>query len=274
MRPTIISEGTARRQQQSLLPLALPVLRARRAVADTRLAAASDSEPSGPEEEQDDFVWPSREQFFECESDRDLWKVLRGALSMGFITAPTPLQCLNFCSTPFNLTHTDVYERLYESGIGFAPGAANPERKRRRRPFHLHIGAGRLGLGLVVPAVCRSGTPIGILQRPSGAWKPLMESGRLDVVINKEVGYQSRGALRNLATHLRVSACSFAASDSNFLTPALQPVSQKGMVVVRDLTELPVDFDESQPDLFVLSEDPILLSNLVGYATSFSMSLG
>ncbi len=46
------------------------------------------------------------------------------------------------------------------------------------------------------------------------------------------------------------------------------------MRVVHDLTELPVDFDESQPDLFVISEDPILLSNLVGYATSFSMSLG
>jgi hypothetical protein len=132
---------------------------------------------------------------------------------------------------------TDVYERVYESGIGFAPGAANPERKRRRRPFHLHIGAGRLGLGLVVPAVCRSGTPIGILQRPSGAWAPLMESGTLDVVINKAA-------------------------------------VSKGMRVVHDLTELPVDFDESQPDLFVLSEDPILLSNLVGYATSFSMSLG
>ncbi len=76
---------------------------------------------------------------------------------------------------------------MYESGIGFAPGAASPERKRRRRPFHLHIGAGRLGLGLVVPAVCRSGTPIGILQRPSGAWAEMKESEALDIVINKQV---------------------------------------------------------------------------------------
>lgn len=181
MRPTS-SEGSARRQQQSLSPLALPVLRARRAAAGTRLAAASDSEPSGPEEEQDDFVWPSREQFFECESyrqDSDSAEGVRDWL--------VDLNRNVSTSVPSPSTPTDVYERLYESGIGFAPGAANPERKRRRRPFHLHIGAGRLGLGLVVPAVCRSGTPIGILQRPSGAWKPLMESDRLDVVINKEV---------------------------------------------------------------------------------------
>lgn len=131
-----------------------------------------------------------------------------------------------------------MYERVYESGVGFPEGAAQAERKRRQRPFHLHIGAGRLGLGLVVPAVCRSGTPIGILQRPSGAWKPLMGQDHLDVVIN--------GA----------------------------KITKAPMVVVHDLTELPLNFDESQPDLFVLSEDPILLSNLVNYATSFSMSLG
>lgn len=133
---------------------------------------------------------------------------------------------------------TDVYERAYESGVGFPEGAAQAERKRRQRPFHLHIGAGRLGLGLVVPAVCRSGTPIGILQRPSGAWSPVMESDTLDVVINGE------------------------------------KITNESMVIVHDLTELPLNFDESQPDLFVLSEDPILLSNLVNYATSFSMSLG
>jgi len=132
-----------------------------------------------------------------------------------------------------------VYERQYEAGIGFpfpVEGENRTWKEKSRRGFHLHIGAGRLGLGLVIPAVARSATPLGILQRPSEAWAPLMDTKRMDVMVNEETAV-------------------------------------KDMIVVRDLTELP-DWDERRPNLFVLSEDPILLQTLVRTATSFSMSLG
>jgi len=132
-----------------------------------------------------------------------------------------------------------VYERQYEAGIGFSQLVTRENRtwkEKSRRGFHLHIGAGRLGLGLVIPAVSRSKTPIGVLQRPSEAWSPLMDTKRMDIMVNGETVF-------------------------------------KDMIVVRDLTELP-DWDERRPNLFALSEDPILLQILVRTATSFSMSMG
>lgn len=55
--------------------------------------------------------------------------------------------------------------------------------------FHLHIGAGRLGLGLVVPAIIASEIPFAILQRPSSYWEPLVQSSAtgLRLKINGEV---------------------------------------------------------------------------------------
>mmetsp|Transcript_10293 Transcript_10293/g.26403 ORF Transcript_10293/g.26403 Transcript_10293/m.26403 type:complete len:911 (-) Transcript_10293:225-2957(-) len=41
---------------------------------------------------------------------------------------------------------------------------------------HVHIGAGRLGLGLVIPALEATGQPYVILQRPSKAWDKLIKS--------------------------------------------------------------------------------------------------
>ena len=45
------------------------------------------------------------------------------------------------------------------------------------------------------------------------------------------------------------------------------------MVVVRDLTELPPS-EPQQANLFVLSNDPLLLHLLITTASSFSISLG
>lgn len=39
-----------------------------------------------------------------------------------------------------------------------------------RSRFHVHFGAGRLGLGLVVGAIAESKTPFGIVQRPKASW--------------------------------------------------------------------------------------------------------
>lgn len=42
--------------------------------------------------------------------------------------------------------------------------------------YHIHFGAGRLGLGLVLPALHESGVPFAILQRPSKQWASFAES--------------------------------------------------------------------------------------------------
>lgn len=42
--------------------------------------------------------------------------------------------------------------------------------------LHVHFGAGRLGLGLVLPAVAASGAPFCVVQRPSSAFEPLERS--------------------------------------------------------------------------------------------------
>ena len=39
--------------------------------------------------------------------------------------------------------------------------------------LHLHFGAGRLGLGLVLPAVSASGVPFAAIQRPKARWLAL-----------------------------------------------------------------------------------------------------
>ena len=41
------------------------------------------------------------------------------------------------------------------------------------KSFHVHFGAGRLGLGLVLPALQGSKVPFAILQRPSREWAGL-----------------------------------------------------------------------------------------------------
>lgn len=51
--------------------------------------------------------------------------------------------------------------------------------------FHVHFGAGRLGMGLVVPAVAASGTPFAVVQRPKQRWQEVFDSskrgdGRID----------------------------------------------------------------------------------------------
>ena len=46
--------------------------------------------------------------------------------------------------------------------------------------FHLHIGAGKLGLALCVPAIAnaglKGGPPMAVFNRPGPAWLPLLEA--------------------------------------------------------------------------------------------------
>jgi hypothetical protein len=41
--------------------------------------------------------------------------------------------------------------------------------------LHVHFGAGRLGFGLVIPALESSGSPYIVMNRPSAVWAPVVE---------------------------------------------------------------------------------------------------
>jgi len=106
--------------------------------------------------------------------------------------------------------------------------------------LHVHFGAGKLGLGLVVPAVLQDGCALAIVQRPSAAWAPIVDAGdgrRVTLTVN--------GA----------SAAEFEVitNDSPPPTPEqLQPGAR----------------------LLVLASDPLPLISLLKKARTFSMSLG
>ncbi|CAM9218934.1 unnamed protein product, partial [Chrysoparadoxa australica] len=54
-------------------------------------------------------------------------------------------------------------KRERQEGRGLPP-------KARQSAFHIHFGAGKLGLGLVIPAIQGEESRFCVLQRPSAAW--------------------------------------------------------------------------------------------------------
>ena len=92
----------------------------------------------------------------------------------------------------------DVLEKI-KAARGEEDKAEIPSQKAAR--FHVHFGAGRLGLGLVVPAIAASGVPFAVVQRPKPRWEQLFaNSEEIDVSVNGEV--KMKGA-QVLAAHER-----------------------------------------------------------------------
>ena len=90
----------------------------------------------------------------------------------------------------------DILEKI-KAERGEEETAAIPSQKAAR--FHVHFGAGRLGLGLVVPAIAASGVPFAVVQRPKPRWEQLFaNSEEIDVSVNGEV--KMKGA-QVLAAH-------------------------------------------------------------------------
>ena len=62
---------------------------------------------------------------------------------------------------------------------------------RKKPRFHVHFGAGRLGIGLVVPAIAASGIPFAVVQRPKKNWQQIFQSNdpdkKLDFCIDGNV---------------------------------------------------------------------------------------
>jgi hypothetical protein len=101
---------------------------------------------------------------------------------------------------------------------------------------HVHAGAGRLGLGLVLPAIVRSGRPYAVVQRPSAAWADAMQAGK---------------------AHMKLNGTLLAE-----------------LLVVRNLREFEEAFAAEQKAMLVLSENQDVLCALVARTTSYSCAIG
>lgn len=86
-----------------------------------------------------------------------------------------------------------AHERQLKATRARVPSPAGDEaegKSERLRPTHIHVGAGRLGLGLVLPALARSSKAssgrLVVLQRPSEAWAALAEGSEVRFTLNAE----------------------------------------------------------------------------------------
>lgn len=73
--------------------------------------------------------------------------------------------------------------------------------------YHLHFGAGRLGMGLVVPAISASGVPFAVVQRPKPKWEELFrqegvqsEANEIAISVNKSVVVHNVEIVRDTST--------------------------------------------------------------------------
>ena len=87
----------------------------------------------------------------------------------------------------------EVLPEVTEDALQKALGPEHDALAKTR--LHLHFGAGRLGLGLVVPAISASGVPFAVVQRPKARWQALFKDGsrpdQLRVSVNSKVLVQN-----------------------------------------------------------------------------------
>ena len=114
--------------------------------------------------------------------------------------------------------------------------------------FHLHFGAGRLGLGLVVPAISASGISFAVVQRPKPRWQKIFKRG-----IDRR------------------------AADPEDFSMGLD-VTNNNAVVVHNVKLISADADTTPaympPKSIVFGSTPDELRDVMQRATSFSCSLG
>jgi len=120
-------------------------------------------------------------------------------------------------------------------------GSMDEATKHQESRFHLHFGAGRLGMGLVVPSIAASGIPFAVVQRPKPKWIKLFES-------------QGEFSAKN---ELGVSV------NSNFVVHNVE--------VIKSTDGIP---NFMPPQSLVFGSTPEDLNEVVERATSFSCSLG
>jgi hypothetical protein len=117
--------------------------------------------------------------------------------------------------------------------------------KSSGEPFHVHFGLGRLGCGLVIPALQQKGIPFALVQRPSKQWGELVDEADKSSDEKVQLTFKVNG--KNIADPLDIIADAKGLGDCGC-------VGDSSMVA--------------------LSDDDELLQSLVKRATSFSSSLG
>ena len=93
----------------------------------------------------------------------------------------------------------EVLPEVTEDALQKALGPEHVSVSADESRLHLHFGAGRLGLGLVLPAVSASGVPFAAVQRPKARWmakfKEGSRPGQLRVSVNGKVLVQNVDAV-------------------------------------------------------------------------------
>jgi len=118
--------------------------------------------------------------------------------------------------------------------------------------FHVHFGAGRLGLGLVLPALQESAIPYAILQRPSKEWSSLAwnhKDPQIKVLLNDEEAVPG-------GMHLYTNN------------------NDKDLPEIGEAECDPESPEECYESHLVLTNDKPAWSKLIKQATSFSCSVG
>jgi len=137
----------------------------------------------------------------------------------------------------------------------------------------VHFGAGRLGLGLVVPAIAASGVPFTVLQRKKVTWTAVSESagGYMDVIINGDIVVPNLEKLDSANVPDELPPRSFmCVSDPKEMGPVTQRAtsfscslgSAMRKVLAPVLKELPLVDPEHQPVLYACENDHDLVMKL------------
>eukprot|EP00968_Pinguiococcus_pyrenoidosus_P024792 scaffold5067_cov245-Pinguiococcus_pyrenoidosus.AAC.10 len=122
--------------------------------------------------------------------------------------------------------------------------------------LHVHFGAGRLGLGLVVPAICRSNCPFAIINPPFDEFNEFIEKHR-----------------------------SLRAKGGNTVVLENNDEVYGRMTMITDIEDLPIlrkflndvdrwNADAPRPGILAVTNDERLTSLLIGKAKTFSTSVG
>eukprot|EP00440_Ansanella_granifera_P074772 gb/GFBE01081143.1/.p1 GENE.gb/GFBE01081143.1/~~gb/GFBE01081143.1/.p1 ORF type:complete len:950 (+),score=198.27 gb/GFBE01081143.1/:1-2850(+) len=124
--------------------------------------------------------------------------------------------------------------------------------------FHVHVGAGKIGLGLVLPSIVRRGRNFALLQRPTEKWRALLGEDFVTVSVNgKHIT-----KLRIVSTLEQLNEAT-----ANALGELQSSRSHLGEVI--DL-----DKDIFNEGILVISSDPAMIRALVDKAASFSIAVG
>lgn len=140
-----------------------------------------------------------------------------------------------------------------------------PAEKLPTSRFHVHFGAGKLGIGLVLPALVAGKTPFAILQRPSDPWMPILGSStaHVDVYVNDDCITRLR-VIRKLEDLQRLGYVDEGSVDG----------SAGGKPPLRFLVSAVHEKSEDVHDQRLLVMNSSLEHLFIATADSFSCSLG